>query len=529
AVKIAKLDLLQGKHDQVLQDLLKLEGQYPEDIELKLYLGITRLETGETGFAELYFNKILEEKPDQVVAKAYLAISLVRSDQKKAIEIINELSSLHPNAAEVQIAFGMYYHAIGSHQKAIKHLYVASQTELAYPSWILTLAHSLSSIKQNDQAITILNVLIQRTNLASAQAALGMIYHGQNDFDKALMAYSQISSDYKEINTVLTKKAECLYHLKQFEKCIETIDVVLNDKDYYVDALKVKLHALAQLKQHQVAINLINTQKDSNNSKDFNNLLQFYAGLLCDANKDYQSAWGYFKNIQHQATPNLTRITEDHAATVKNWQKPDSKEGEPKPVFILSDPATGHHDVCNWLQENSITVLLDRFGINPRKDFLNREWTIQELQGLSETEIHLLRRKYQKNLSHIRMERNRTMVDILPFNIVSAVIIKRIYPDAHIVMLSRNSADIKLHQKIFGVGLVDVEAFKTMQNQMIAIGLNPIIIDIDQFKANKQAIKSEFNKVLGVKTSEFKAIETTALETTMMPYMHWRNYQELMN
>ena len=62
-----------------------------------------------------------------------------------------------------------------------------------------------------------------------------------------------------------------------------------------------------------------------------------------------------------------------------------------------------------------------------------------------------------------------------------------VFPQAHVLVLSRNFADLRLHYRVFGSYQVHYSQFSKVTNQMVAMNPNVGLVDIDGWQ-NDDAI-----------------------------------------
>ena len=289
--------------------------------------------------------------------------------------------------------------------------------------------------------------------------------------------------------------------------------------------IELALNDLSKLKRNEQALALMEQVDQDKHSADFNQLIHFYGGLLHDSVGQYEQAWTSFQQVDRQEKSPLSLLNEDQEKIVSNWP---AESASSDVVFLFSDAATGQHEFVNWLLDNQNTVLLDRFS-EPRNDVFDSVKTFEELSNLDETQVHLLRKKYLKRNRTMVKSEAVTIVDCLPFSIAHAAIAKKIFPGIKVVLLSRNFADYRLHNQVFGTDQVHFSQFTQVVNQMIAMGIDLTVVDIDEWQNNEPAVLTEMKQIFGEQSQPYQHKTRSSLERFMMPHMHWKHYKELMS
>lgn len=525
-VKLARLLTMEGDFNAAEDLLNQAELQFPSEPNLKLQMGIMRLEQGQEGFAELYFKKLLEDEPANHVAKAYLSIALLNSNTDEAIKIITDMVQQQIKIPELMLALGMMYVKTNSYKEAIKYLTHMCQSGLAYPSWLMALAHALVGNGQPNSAQAALQQVLQRGNNSRALLMLGQIHQVNKNFAKAIKTYQQVDSDSADYHQAIIMQAECLYSEQDYEQVIKGLEPVLAAQVDHNTAIKLKLNALSQLNRVDEALAIIAEIDQDKQSDKFNQLMALYAGLLLDNKQQYDEAWQHFSQI-NPAKPNATELLT--SAEEKQVQAFVSEPAESSFKFVFTDPATGHHDFINWLLDNDITPMIDRFTGNPRKDVFGEHWTVEKLAELDQAKIHFLRKKYVKQMNLVIHEDTTTVADFMPFSPINLAVIKRIFPKAQVLVLNRNFADLRLHNMVFGSYQVHFSQFSKVINQMVAMNPNLSMVDVDAWQQGETIAVENIEKVFGKSLKPFAIKASTPLDQLMLPYMHWKHYQQHLN
>ncbi|MCB1582894.1 MAG: tetratricopeptide repeat protein [Marinicella sp.] len=525
-IKLSRLLLLEGDYQAAADELQTAELQFPQDPRIKLQMGILKLEQQQDGFAELYFKKLIEDDPRHVLAETYYGISLIKSDNQKANNIITRLTNNKVQIPELMVALGMLHARKRQYRDAIQYLTPVCQTGLAYPSWLLVLAEVYVANQQPNTAVAVLNEILKRGDNPKALLMLGEIYMVNHNYPLALKTFKRIKESADEFAAAQLRQAECLFKSKDYDAAIKLVDKLLANKPDHNASIKLKLNALSQLNRLDDALALIRSIDPDKQMADFNQLMHFYAGLLLDAKQEYEQAWTHFSTLKHAEPKNIPMLS---AAEEKAVQKFSSQAGTPVFRFVMTAPATGHHDFIQWLLDNNITPLLDRFTANRRADVFTQHWTVDMLQEMTDAQAHLWRKKYTKQLKQVLIDDAEVMIDFLPFSPLNVAIIKKVFPQAQVLILSRNFADLRLHNRVFGSQQIHYSQMSKLTNQMITLNSKLKVVDIDAWQNQEPQPMQDIHDIFGMHVNDFKLVEGSALDRVIFPYMHWKNYQQQLN
>lgn len=522
----ARLQMVDGDHEGAENLLQQAELQFPTEPNVKQHMGMLRLEQGADGFAELYFKKLLEDDPNNHVAKACLSMSLLHSDPEQAGELLTDLINQQIRIPELMAALGMWYTQTKNYQDAIRYLAPVCQSGLAYPNWLLTLAKAMVGNRQPNAAQAILQEVLKRGNNSKAWLMLGQVHQVNGNYSTAIKVYQNIGDSDSLYQQAQLLQAECHYAAGDYPACVQQLDAILQERADHNSAIKLKINALSQLGQLDEALTLIQGINADQQPPSFNQLMHRYAGLLLDEQKQYEAAWEHFAQLKHNPAPTIQMLSPEEEKSIQSLPSPATDSVF---RFVFSDPATGHHDFMNWLLDNDITPLIDRFTNHGRTDVFTQVWTVPMLLELNEGQLHLWRKKYTKQLNLALKDNPEMVVDFLPFSPLNAAIIKRVFPQAHVMVLSRNIADLRLHSQVFGAHQVHYSDFAKVVNQMIAMNPNVALVDIDAWQANDPVALEHIQRIFGSATKPFNTTELTPLDRMMFPHMHWKNYQQQLN
>lgn len=519
-LKLAKLLILTGRIDEAESELQTAALYQPKNPELKLHQGIVKLERGETGFAELHFKKLLEDYPDYPLVRANLAISLMDSDTKAAQKLISQLLEAKHQSPELMAAVGMLCLKNKQFDDAIQYLLSVSRTPIAYPSWLLALCQAWLSIGEIKVAKETLQHLLQRGHNDRAAIMLGKVYNRAQDFAQAAELFNDIEADSPFYRTALNQLQIAYFRLQQWDEAIATANKLQAIDNNNSDAILIKAHALVHLQQFDQALATLKVGLDNPELAEWHDDFHLQSGLIHDANQNFEDAWTHFTQ-QHRTSPDVVSLlNKEEEKIVQKWP---TEPANNELIFAFSDTATGHHTFVDWLNQQDITPLIDRFSSSARSDLFSRQWRLEDIESLIKERRHLLRRKYRQHLNVIHKQ--GVCVDFLPFTVLNMALVKRVFPHAKVLLLDRNFADRQLHQQVFMNSQFKSSDFTAVKNQMIAMNPNIQLLDIDDLMANEKTLSSQLSELFKQPLNSYDAQIQSPLDQLLLPNGHWKNYR----
>lgn len=530
-LRLARVNILKGQYSSVYDEMLKLHTQFPQEHSITLYLGITKYELGETGIAEFYFRNILKQVPENRLAQLYLAMTIAETLPKESLDLITQSYENTHQSPESHAAFGIYYLNNQQFKDAEKHLQKVAANPTATPSWIIAYATALYRNGNTKKATELLHELQRQTNQKGALMQLAQLQQNDENFAAALATYGNIILLSNENNSLIKlQMGLCEFHLKKYDNAIKNFNEVLAEEPLNNMAFIYKLRSLMANGNHKDAFVLASEVKKENFSTEQIQTIWRYTGLILDRQGDYENAYDYFKkqtfNRKDYQLKTLKPVNTKIEEIGRSWSYQPVTGNDFHPIFLMGETETGLKQFIQWLKDNRINYF-DR--IKPylnHRDFLSDQWSFEELTHISDTEIYLLRKKYQKNMQRLYSS-TAHLVDILPCNPLLAILIKRIYPDAQLILLSRNSLDVHLDQFIHGPGNIYSDQLQSILNQIIGLGMSTLVVDFDQWIDNdKQTIK-KLSDLLNTQFSSVSVEKTLLYQRSMIKSGHWRNYKKL--
>lgn len=521
AVKLAKLMLLTGRNEEADSVLQAAALHQPNDPEIKLYQGVVCLERGELAYGEMHFKKLLEDQPNYLIAKAFLAISIINHDQKQAAKLLNELIDSKQQSPELMAATAMLSFKQKHFQEAADYLLSVCRSSLAYPSWFITLSQTLVAMNRLDEAQQVLQRLLQRSENDKALVMLAMIDIRQSKYDQALKRLEDIDQDSPHHPAAMKQIMQAHYLSQQWSPTIQAANSLLADNPANKEAVVAKAYALSRLSQSDQAIETLKQALANEELSEDSADLHLYAGLLLDDAGDYDAAWQHFSAQAGDDPKPVSLLSQAAEKTVQKWPSADRQQ---QPVFVFSDTATGHAAFIDRLYHHGITALTDRFRPSARLDLFSQQWQLEDVANLPEARCHLLRKKYFQHLKRVHQQGPCT--DFIPMTAMNMALIKKIFPGAAVIILDRNLPDRHLHQQVFANSRYSATDFRSLKNQLIAMNPNIHLFDIDSLMANETPVLATLGQLFDQEISAWTAPETPPMDRLMLPKNSWKAYRD---
>lgn len=143
--------------------------------------------------------------------------------------------------------------------------------------------------------------------------------------------------------------------------------------------------------------------------------------------------------------PALVRMT---AADVAGWPASPAPAAEPSPVFVVGFPRSGTTMLEQMLDAHPALASMDE------RPFMQE--LVEELQGwgvlypealgqLDESRCEALRRAYWARVADVvQLKRGQRLVDKNPLNLLHLPLIRRLFPDARVILALRHPCDVIL-------------------------------------------------------------------------------------
>ncbi len=365
----------------------------PDHADAHIKLGILLRELGRLDEAVTYFRRVLEIDPTLSEAYNFLGLSLIdltRLDE--ALEVLRRGLETDPGDAEAQANLGVLLKEMGDNDGALAAFRKSLEIR---PDNALTLSK-----------LAVFNEETNRLDEAESIAAESL----------------RISPDLIQSHLVV---ARCERRKGKFQEAIDRLNGILRSGDV-LSALRLSIHL--ELGR------LYDRAGDSDNAfacfSECNRLAR-RAATRGDKNR-------YLRKIDHLTT----WFTEDW---VRTWTPAPPNDGDTAPAFLIGFPRSGTTLLDQILDSHPGMQTLSE---KPAIDAVIEKLASTEggypgaLSNLSPQRIERLRETYFEAVgNYMELQPGLLLVDKMPFNIIHACLIQRIFPDARLILAMRHPCD----------------------------------------------------------------------------------------
>jgi tetratricopeptide (TPR) repeat protein len=450
-------------------------------------LGIAKLGSGDAPAAAAALERAVTI--DKTDAAAWLKLAEARSlagDSGKAVDAASQACRLAPREAAAQNNLGV--------------LLLASDRA----------ADALSPL-QKAVALAPGNVAYQ-ANLAAA-------CRGAGQFDAALETYAAIPAD-RMTAPLHAARASLLEYMNRTAEAHEAVDRALELDPDEAQALVTRAILLRRARKYDAALDSL-ARLDGRTDLDYelDASRHFEAGTCLDRLGHYPEAWQAFArcNAVHDRSQVAAAIDRDaffrdieNARTaftpelVQGWPS-DPADDEPAPVFLVGFPRSG-----TTLTEQILASHPSIFATDERELVREAIRAAGNLAGgdfhypldmgrISDDQIPAIRSAYRE--AAIRMAGDpggRILLDKLPLNLVHLGFIRRVFPEARILVALRDPRDVCIS------ALFQNFRLNTAMIQFLEIGRTA-----DAYCA-AMGLLLDFEQMLGLKTLRFRYEDVVA-------------------
>ena len=165
----------------------------------------------------------------------------------------------------------------------------------------------------------------------------------------------------------------------------------------------------------------------------------------------------------------------------------------------------GRQDVFHSYQKIDTTIAVDEGAVRVERNLYH-----EKAQALMATKEDIL------------------FADCFFTNPYQMAIIKKYFPKAPVILLTRDSADIWLNQKAFGEEPIESKNWNDSINQILSMGLNITEVNIDNWLANDEKILAQLSKIFKTELQDKPEEATKYWRKTFFPKGHWKNYKNFL-
>ena len=526
-IGLAKVQMVEGDVDSALKTLKKVEVSKANQLPIQRMMAILFLEKGLFQDAEVYLEEILKVYPDEVVSSLYLGLAKLQAGEfELADKLIYEFYQKNTNSSDGLAAVGLVMFHKNNFQMAIEYLEKAIGTGMVPWSWKEALYEAKVKIGDVEPALDFyknLDFVNSKTNFR-----LGELYLLNGEEYKARKQFKKINkSDSFYISSALNIARSYLTENKK-EKAnkfyMKVLELIPNNSE----AKLFQINYLLEIGDSKAALIEIESINKKVYDDSFNRSVNLIYGLFLDNEKRYKEAMDVFKDLQSkEEIPVFKKITENEVTSVSKLES-GLDDGRIDPIFVIGLESTGISLFSNWLKSNNLNVFSDRLNSKGRNDVLSQLVEISIFGHLDDNNERLERRKYYQKAKTVKSELSHDdqIVDCMNINVFQMAIIKKFFPKAKTVLLSRNTPDIWLNQKILHKELIDSTDWNETKNQLISMGLNLVHIDLDLWLENDKETFNLLNEVFGKELQKSENNEQKYWQRTLLTKDHWKNYQQ---
>jgi tetratricopeptide (TPR) repeat protein len=533
-VNLARLWIDEGKIEKAIGTLKKIEEKHPEQGSIKMLIADAFLESGGYSVAEDYYKKVLAMHPENDLAGLYLGIARIKTgDSESAEKLIIAYNSQYTNTREGTAALGLLFYEKNNFRMALEYLRRAISAGIAPLSWKLAFVESLAKLGQPDSAISFYKEsntpLIDKTKTYR----LGELYELKGETKKAKQKYKKVKNNNSKYLASLLGITRCYLQEEKFEKAEKNIKEVLSIRPEHAEATLLYITALLFQDKIEKALKKLEKLDYKNLADVYKKTFRLQHGLILDKLQKYKKAMKVFKDKSKQQEIPPQRVEMLTEEEIKQTQEMSSsvKDELKDPVFIVGLQSTGINNFVTWLNKEKVIVLNDRLISLGRPDVLYAKLDILELAKLNDDGIEVERQKYHSAANPLKtgVDKDVLFADCMYLNPNQLTTIKKIFPKAKVILLTRNEKDIQLNQKVFGEEPIPSSQWKKTMEQVNSLGMNIIEVDADKWLENDKETMDKLETVFEKKLKKTKENQQKYWRKTLFPKNHWKNYKNLLD
>jgi hypothetical protein len=247
--------------------------------------------------------------------------------------------------------------------------------------------------------------------------------------------------------------------------------------------------------------------------------------MILDYLEKYQEALKIFTDQHKKENQQVIKaqfLNEEELKAINDF-KQKTEEKIPDPVFILGAQSSAINEFAQWLHEQGVAVLNDRLISTGRPDILYTEQSLAVLTDADDEMVELERELYQQKAQVLLANKEAMFADCMYLNPKQASIIRKFFPQAKVIVLSREEKDMAFNQTVFGPEPIAAKDWQKAVQQVEKSGLNVVQIDCDDWLSNNtetlQILSKSFDKKL-----DYQAKEQKYWRRSMFEKGHWKKY-----
>ena len=533
-VNLAKVQIDNGEIEAAINSLREIEKQHPDQASVKMMLGQAFIEKGAYSFAENYFQKVLAMHPEYDLAGLYLGIAKLHAgDNKSAGKLIHSFNQQHQNSKEGLAALGLMAYHNKQFRTAVEYLRKAMSAGLSPISWRGAFVESLAHLGEFQPAIDFYEKMENKFSSKTSKFRLGELYELQGKIAKAKKQYKKVEPTESKYIAALLGQTRCYLAEEKAEKAETTCQKVLSRNAQHAEATLLLLTSLLFQNKQPEALKILDMINYENYNDVYKKTFRLQHGLILDKQEKHSEAMAVFNDDskkEHKEIPKYQKLSEQD---VKKIQKFETNIDDEKkdPIFIVGVQSTAINNFVSWLHKQGVVVLNDRLISLGRMDIL---YALQEIETLNnvDADMAILERKIYHQKAKVLMngiEEETLFADCMSINPCQIAIIKKFFPGATVVLLSRETNDIWLSQQVFGKEPIDSSQWDQVKNQIISMDLNLLQIDMDKWLENDKQTLNVLSKVFEKELKQHQEENTKYWRKSFFAKGHWKKYQDFLS
>ncbi|GJM08690.1 MAG: hypothetical protein DHS20C11_09660 [Lysobacteraceae bacterium] len=416
---------------------------------IHICLGRAFMQQGAPGLAEQCFRNAMELDPQMEAAQLGLAEALLGSRiADEAEELIEGVLNKRPDDAEAMRLRGdvamVRRDALGAVESYMRALQLDANDEQALEQ----LARAYRMAGQLDQAERTFRARIQK-GTASIEVVLeyAELQEQMGEPSAALQTLNLALKSLPDHGPTIAALARLNAKRTDIESGLATLREHAKGRDANLQLLRAHLlYAKGEMEQVRTALVDIDAMTLEVEQQDALDLLRALVSVVDGDGEQALSVWRrqrFNRLIGDFRWP--TASTEE----VESWPRVSIEDDRPEPVFLTGFPGARVEQLAAALRSNpQLAVLTDRLSQpGERNDILTPQASARKLTDLDEGRIRLLRRRYdhgRRRWTPMPTE-PRATIDVLPWAPMSWYTIYRAFPEARVLVLTRDLRDHLVH------------------------------------------------------------------------------------
>ncbi|VAW41844.1 hypothetical protein MNBD_GAMMA01-1863, partial [hydrothermal vent metagenome] len=394
--------------------------------------------------------------------------------------------------------------------------------------WRAAFVESLARLGQHQPAIDFYTSLEKKNNNKVAIFRLGELYELQGKAKKARKQYKQVETTSSKYIAALLGLARCYLKDDEAEKAEKQSKKVLQKNAIHAEAKLLLLTSLLYQGQQEQALSVLQITDYANYNDVYKKAFRLQHGLILDKQKKFAEAIQVFQDSNKKEQETIPEYRGLSATEVKEIKAFDSLIDDDKkdPVFIIGTQSTAINNFVSWLHKQGVAVSNDRLISTGRPDIL---FALQEIDALREADndmVRLERKRYHQKAKALMtaLEPDTLFADCMYINPFQIAIIKKFFPNAHVLLLTRATEDMQLNEQAFGKEPLNAKQWSEAKDQIADMGLNLTLVDIDKWFDNDKQTLKELSKIFAKELQANEETKQKYWQKTFFKKGHWKNY-----